>query len=109
MAYRDLLSITPYPAVSIVIWLVVAIAGLYLARDTAHRVILTLFQALHDALKLGAQALNSGEGRLSARNREVLLAAGREAKERIDRARAPPHRRQRPQRPGRLSHAAAHA
>lgn len=82
MSYRDLLAITPYPAVSAVIWLVVGIAGLYLARDTAHRVILTLFQALHDALKLATQALTSGEGRLSARNREVLLAAGRESKER---------------------------
>jgi hypothetical protein len=86
MAYRDLLSITPYPAVSAIIWIVVAIAGLYLARDSAHRVIVTLFQALHEALKLGMQALTSGEARLSERNREVLLAAGREAKERtIDR------------------------
>jgi hypothetical protein len=83
MAFRDLLSITPYPVVSAVISATIAVAGLYLARDTAHRVISTLFQALHDALKLGVQALNSGEGRLSARNREVLLAAGREAKERI--------------------------
>ena len=82
MAYRDLLSITPYPAVSALIWAAIAVAGLYLARDTAHRVILTLFQALHDALKLAVQALTSGEGRLSSRNREVLLAAGREAKER---------------------------
>jgi hypothetical protein len=44
---------------------------------------LTVCHALHDALKLAAQALSAGENRLGARNREVLLAAGREAKERI--------------------------
>jgi hypothetical protein len=38
---------------------------------------------LHDALRLAAQALGAGEERLTARNHEVLLAAGREAKERI--------------------------
>jgi hypothetical protein len=83
MGFADLLSITPYPAVSAIIWLVFGIAALYLARDSAHRVILTVCHALHDVLKLAAQALTSGENRLGARNREVLLAAGREAKERI--------------------------
>lgn len=83
MAIPNWLAITPYPAVSAGIWIVLGVAALYLARDSAHRVILTVSQALHDALKLATQALTAGETRLSARNREVLLAAGREAKERI--------------------------
>jgi hypothetical protein len=83
MALESLFNITPYPAISALIWIVLAVAVLYLARDSAHKVILTIFQAVHDLLRLAAQALHSGEERLSARNREVLLAAGREAKERI--------------------------
>jgi ABC-type multidrug transport system fused ATPase/permease subunit len=83
MTFADLFNITPFPAISALIWTVLAVAVLYLARDSAHKVILTVFQALDDVLRLAAQALHSGEQRLSARNREVLLAAGREAKERV--------------------------
>ena len=83
MALNDLLAVTPYPAVSALLLIVLAIAVLYLARASAHTVIATVFQALSEVLKLAAQAVTAGEQRLSARNREVLLAAGRESKERI--------------------------
>jgi hypothetical protein len=83
MVVRELLAITPFPVLSALIWLVVAIAVLYFSRGAAQRVILTVFQALHDGLQLAQDALRVGEARLHARNREVLLAAGREAKERI--------------------------
>jgi hypothetical protein len=83
MALKDLLSITPYPAMSAIIWSAVAIVVLYLARAAAQRVILTICEALHDALRLAEQSVQAGEAKLGARNREVLLAAGREAKERI--------------------------
>ncbi|MCZ6498597.1 MAG: hypothetical protein O6765_07730 [Gammaproteobacteria bacterium] len=83
MAFADLLGITPYPALSVGILLVFLVTLLYLARSSGHNVILTLSRTLHDAFRLGAHALANAERRLAARNREVLLAAGREAKERI--------------------------
>jgi hypothetical protein len=78
MALRELL-----PALSAFLLLALAIAILYLARSSAHNVITTVCQAFSDVLRLAAQAATAGEQRLDARNREVLLAAGREAKERI--------------------------
>ncbi|HEX7079705.1 MAG TPA: hypothetical protein VF329_01660 [Gammaproteobacteria bacterium] len=83
MTLDNLLAITPYPAVSAVLWLVLAAGVLYLARASAHKVIITVCQAMHDVLRLAAQSFHAAEQRLSERNREVLLAAGREAKERI--------------------------
>ncbi|HVS23595.1 MAG TPA: hypothetical protein VMU03_07725 [Gammaproteobacteria bacterium] len=83
MALRELLSITPYPALSALLLAVLAIAILYLARGSAHNVITTVCQAFAEVLRLAAQAATAGEKRLDARNREVLLAAGREAKERM--------------------------
>ena len=78
-----LLGITPWPFVSAAIWAVLLVAILYLARHTAHQAIATLTGALSRGLRLAAHAVAHGETRLAERNREVLLAAGREAKERI--------------------------
>jgi len=83
MTLQSLLAITPFPAVSALLLIVFAIAVLYLARASAHTVILTVCQAVHDALRFATQSLAAGERRLTARNHEVLLAGGREAKERI--------------------------
>jgi len=65
------------------LWFVVLSLAMYFARLPAHRTILSLARALHRALRLTARSLLLLEERLQARNREVLLAAGREAKERI--------------------------
>lgn len=78
-----ILAITPWPAISAVVWFVLAVAVLYLARHTAHQAIHTTAVALARGLRLAAHSVGRGEARLAARNREVLLAAGREAKERI--------------------------
>jgi len=83
MSFADLLAITPYPAISALLLIVLAVAVLYLARDSAHKVILTVCQGLHDLLKLTAEALTRTQQALGERNRDVLLAAGQEAKERI--------------------------
>lgn len=83
MSLTNLLAITPYPAISALLWIVLAVAVLYLARESAHKVILTICQALSDMLAVAADALTHVEERLGTRNREVLLAAGQEAKERI--------------------------
>ena len=83
MALKELLAVTPYPALSALALLVIAMAALYLARSHAHHVITIVCGAFTEMLKLAAQAATAGEQRLTERNREVLLAAGREAKERI--------------------------
>ena len=83
MDATTLLAITPYPALSALMWIALGIAVMYLARSSAHKVIVTTCQALHDLLEIVAQALGRTDQHLKERTREVLLAAGREAKERI--------------------------
>ena len=83
MEFVDILEITPFPAISGLIWLVLAVAVLYLARPSAHKLILIITRAMKDAMCTVAESASRGEQGLAARNREVLLAAGREAKERI--------------------------
>ena len=83
MSMNVLLSITPWPAVSAIILGIALIAILYLARHTAHQAIRTASGAISHGLRLAAHSVAHGEARLAERNREVLLAAGREAKERI--------------------------
>jgi hypothetical protein len=83
MLLENMLSITPWVGISALIWLALAIAALYLAREPAHRAILAIFQAMGALAELAAEALKRGEQKLSARNRDVLLSHGREAKERV--------------------------
>jgi hypothetical protein len=83
MSMTSLLSITPWPALSAVILLALLVVALYFARRTAHQAIRAVTDALGRGLRLGSHAVARGEDRLAARNREVLLSAGREAKERI--------------------------
>lgn len=82
MSMTNLLAFTPFPAISAILLAVLLIAALYLARSTAHQAIRAISTAMHSALRLGARSVMQAEARLGRRNREVLLAAGREAKER---------------------------
>jgi hypothetical protein len=79
----SLLAFTPWPLFSAIIVLTLLVTALYLARGTAHQAIHALFSALSRGLRLASHAVTHAEVRLAARNRDVLLAAGREAKERI--------------------------
>ena len=83
MSFESLLAVTPFPTISILLWVVLLMAVLYLARGSAHHVLLTFCQAVNDLLNLAVQAITATEKKLLQRNHEVLLAAGREAKERI--------------------------
>ena len=83
MSIASLLSITPWPFISALLWFVFLVVVLYLARGTAHQAIRTASGALAHGLRLAAHSIAHAELRLAARNREVLLAAGREAKERV--------------------------
>jgi hypothetical protein len=83
MSMATLLTFTPWPAMSAGILLILLVAALYLARDTAHQAIHAAAAALARGLRLASHSVTHAKERLAARNREVLLAAGREAKERI--------------------------
>jgi hypothetical protein len=83
MSMTSLLAFTPWPALSALILLILLVTAMYLARGTAHQAIHALFAALGRGFRLASHAVTRGEARLSARNRDVLLAAGREAKELI--------------------------
>ena len=80
-----MLSITPWPVLSALIWIVLVVTALYFARPTAHKAIRAVADTLYRAFRLGSRAVARAETRLAARNRDVLLAQGREAKERIER------------------------
>src|SRR5262245_66256805 len=83
MSITSLLSITSSPMLSAVLWAVLIVGALYLARRTAHHAIHDAMSTLSRGLRLAAQAVTNGQLRLAERNKEVLLASGREAKERI--------------------------
>jgi len=83
MSMTSLLGITPWPALSAILWLVFLVLALYLARRTAHQAIASVSAALANGLRLASHSVSHGEERLAARNRDVLLAQGREAKERV--------------------------
>ncbi len=78
-----LLNITPWPVLSALLWIVLAVTTLYFSRSSAHKAIRASADTLHQSLRLASKAVARAETGLRQRNRDVLLAAGREAKERI--------------------------
>jgi hypothetical protein len=78
-----LLSITPWPVLSALLWIVLAVTTLYFARSSAHMALRASAATMHKSLRFASKAISRAETRLRQRNRDVLLAAGREAKERI--------------------------
>ena len=78
-----LLSITPWPVLSALLWIVLFVTALYFARPTAHKLILAMGAAAQKMFRTASLSVRNAEDRLTERNREVLLAAGKEAKERI--------------------------
>ena len=62
------------PLLSALIWLLIAVSVLYLARRPVHELVEQTARSVHRLLRLGARALAITEQRLTRRNREVLLA-----------------------------------
>ena len=83
MSFPELFMIVPNPILSGVIWFVLLVVVLYFARTPAHFAIRSFGRVIHNAMRLSARAVMRAEARLNQRNREVLLAQGREAAERI--------------------------
>ena len=69
------------PALSVAIWLVLAIVVLYFGRPHAHQLLRSAGRAIDHSLRLAAASLRQLEQRVSTRNRNILLAEGREATE----------------------------
>ncbi|MBA1147169.1 hypothetical protein H0Z60_08850 [Ectothiorhodospiraceae bacterium WFHF3C12] len=65
------------------IWLVIALVLLYLARRPAHAALLAAGRALHRGLRLSAQSVMRLESRLAERNRQVLRAQAVSQQERL--------------------------
>ena len=83
MSFSDIYLLVPNPVISGLIWFFVVSTLLYFARLPAQKYILAFSQVIHNALRLAANSVKTAEQRLQARNREVLLEAGREATERL--------------------------
>ncbi len=79
----DIFMIVPSAFFSGLIWLLAIVVSLYLARTPAHYSIRALSRVIHNAMRLSAHSIMHAEKRLQQRNKEVLLAQGREASERI--------------------------
>jgi hypothetical protein len=69
------------PALSLAIWLVICITLLYAGRPHAHQLLRNTGRAINSALRLASASIRQLEQRVVARNRDVLLAMGREAAE----------------------------
>ena len=78
-----MLGITPWPVLSAMLWIILIVGALYLIRSTAHKTIQAAARGLHRSFRVASKAVTRSEIKLAERNRDVLLAAGREAKERI--------------------------
>ncbi len=80
----DSLQIIPgQPILSAIVLALLLVAMLYFARRPAHSLILSLTRAINSGLRVASRAVLQTEKRLIVRNREVLLAHGREATEHI--------------------------
>ncbi len=84
MSENGILMIWPnQPALSLLVWALAGIVLLYIARAPAHQAFIAMGRVLHNALRLSAHSITSARERLELRNREVLLAAGRDSAERL--------------------------
>lgn len=83
MSFSDIFLIVPNAAISAGIWFVLLVIAMYFARQPAHQAIRSFTRILHYGFRLTGNSVMSAERRLQVRNREVLLAAGQEAAERM--------------------------
>ncbi len=75
--------LTDSPWLSALIWIVLIVTALYLGRRSARGALMAVARTLRGQLRLAGRALTRARAALAERSREVLLAQGREAKERL--------------------------
>jgi hypothetical protein len=83
MRFGELIvRITPYPTLSILVWVAALLLVLYLERKFFHRTIRALTRLIHNALRLTAASVRTAQRQLAKRNRDVLIQRGLEQAER---------------------------
>jgi hypothetical protein len=70
------------PGVSIAIWICILIVLMYAARKPAHIAILSFASSIRNALRIMSRSILLAEEQLKKRNKEVLMAHGRDSTER---------------------------
>lgn len=84
MTPTDLLFLIPGPpALSAILTVLILLTLLYMGRSPFRQATLALGQVLHRVFRMAAWSVSLAEKRLVSRNREVLLASGRESAERM--------------------------
>lgn len=84
MSATDVFFLIPGPpALSVILTVLILLALLYMGRSPFRQATLALGRVLHKVFRLAAWSVSLAEQRLVNRNREVLLASGRESAERI--------------------------
>jgi len=79
---ETLLPMFPNSVVTGAVWFLALSLVLFFCRGPAQRSIATLCRVLKEAMQMASDSILATESRLTARNRDVLMAAGREAFER---------------------------
>jgi hypothetical protein len=83
MSFLNSLSNMPYGTATWVGVVLLGVIALYLSREPARDAILSLTRLIHGAMRIASRSILKADIRLAERNREVLLAAGRDDAERI--------------------------
>ncbi|MGX5174644.1 hypothetical protein ACUR5C_11545 [Aliikangiella sp. IMCC44653] len=82
MMFNELLSVwSNNQAISLLVWLLIAIVSLYLGRSQAHKLFAGLGNAVYKTLRLWSFSLASAEAKMRIRNEQVLLQNGAQALE----------------------------
>ena len=68
MTASDIFMITPNPLLSGVIWFVIIVTALFVARRAAHMGIRSLSRVIHNAMRLSAHSVMKAEAKLVQRN-----------------------------------------
>lgn len=84
MSFSDVYMLwSDSPAISAVVWTIIVMLLTYLAREPMHKMITAFSAGAKQAFQQAADALQGSSQKLADRNREVLVAAGMEASERL--------------------------
>ena len=79
----NIFLLVPNPMLSGLIWFVLVILVMYFARQPAHLAFRSLCKVIHNAMRLSARSVMRAEEKLALRNREVIIAQGRDNIERV--------------------------
>ena len=72
-----MLGITPWPVASALLWIILIVSALYLARSTAHKAIEAMARAFHRGFRTASRAVARSQENLAARNLFYLYFYGR--------------------------------